>query len=151
MKQIIFFFTILLITSCGQKKTVESKPTQFLTKDLTEVPTFPNCETHKDWIDKELCLVNSIQELISKKAEESKLVLAQDTLKVGIRIEVDGSSTILSNKSNNKELESLSLKVLEDLPYIEPAISKKLNKKVTSGFSFYVIFKNNEITSKWER
>ena len=151
MKPILTFFLILFIFSCGQKKILESKPKKTLTRELSEIPTFPNCETYKDWIEKEFCLTNSIQELISKNAKKNNLSLIKDTLKIGIRIEVDGSSTIMENKSNNKELESLSQNVLEDLPYIEPASSKSLNRKVTSAYSFYVIFENNEITSKWKK
>jgi hypothetical protein len=151
MKSILALFLILFIFSCGQKKVVESKPKKTLTRELSEIPTFPNCETYKDWIEKEFCLTNSIQELIFKNAKKNNLTLIKDTLKVGIRIEVDGSSTIMENKSNNKELEKLSQNVLENLPYIEPASSTSLNQKVTSAYSFYVIFENNEITSKWEK
>ena len=151
MKSIISLFLVLFVISCGQKKVIASKPKRVLTKELSEIPTFPNCETHKDWIEKQFCLTNSIQELISIKAKKNNLVLIQDTLKVGVRIEIDGSSTIMENKSNNKELESLSQKVLENLPYIEPAYSKSLDRKVTSAYSFYVIFANNEIINKWKK
>jgi len=120
-------------------------------RELSEIPTFPNCESSKDWIEKESCLTNSIQELIYKRAKKNNLTLAKDTLKVGIRIVIDGSSTLIENKSKNKKLESLSQKILENLPYIEPASSKSLDRKVTSAYSFYVIFENNEITSKWEK
>ena len=151
MKSILALFLILYISSCGQKKVVQSKPKKTLTKELSEIPTFPNCASYKDWIEKEFCLTNSIQELISKNAKEGNLNLIKDTLKIGIRIEVDGSSTIMENKSNNKELENLSQNVLENLPYIGPARSKSLNRKVTSAYSFYVIFENNKITSKWKK
>ena len=151
MKSILTFFLILFLSNCGQKKVVESKQKKTLTRELSEIPTFPNCETYKDWIEKEFCLTNSIQELISKNAKKNNLTLKKDTLKVGIRIEIDGSSTIMENKSNNKKLEKLSQNVLENLPYIEPASSKSLDRKVTSAYSFYVIFENNEITNKWEK
>ncbi len=151
MKSIFTLFLVLFISSCGQKKVVESKPKKTLIRELSEIPTFLNCEIHKDWIEKEFCLINSIQELISINAKKNNLTLTKDTLKIGIRIEIDGLSTIMENKSNNKELESLSQNVLENLPYIEPASSKSLNRKVSSVYSFYVIFENNAITSKWNR
>ncbi|MBU2951823.1 hypothetical protein KO493_14075 [Tamlana agarivorans] len=151
MKSILTLFLILFLSNCGQKKVVESKPKKTLTRELSEIPTFPNCETYKDWIEKEFCLTNSIQELISKNAKKNNLTLTKDTLKVAIRIEIDGSSTIMENKSNNKKLESLSQNVLENLPYIEPASSKSLDRKVTSAYSFYLIFENNEITSKLKK
>ena len=141
----------MLSIGCAQKKAATHTSKRVLTQELSEIPTFPGCEKYKDWIEKEFCITNSIQQLIAKKARTENLVLERDTLTIGIRIETDGSTTIRENKSSNKKLEELSKDVLTHLPYIEPAYSKVMNAKVTAAYSFYVLFVDNRLKSLWEK
>ena len=146
--KIVFIVALLgFVFGCGQKKVVTQQPNKVLTKELSEIPTFPGCESHTDWIEKEFCLMNSIQKLIALNAQKQQLNLPNARLKIKVRVEVDGSTTIIENSSSNKELETIAQATLTSLPFIEPAFSKTQKKKVTSAFFFDVVFENNELTS----
>ena len=141
---------LILFSSCISKKTnVESKNhlvnQQRFTNQLSK-PIFPNCESSNNV---ESCLLNSVSELILVEADRQKLNLKNDTLKIGFKVEIDGTVVILDNETKNKDLKKVSQKVLNSLPIIEPAYSKTLNKYVASSYTYFVLFNNNIITNKF--
>ena len=51
-----------------------------------------------------------MSELILKEANRQNLDLKNDTINIGFRIDEDGTTAILDNQSNNKELKRISRK-----------------------------------------
>ena len=148
MKKILTYSLFgLLFSSCliSVKKETKGEVVEHNFTNLEYYPIYPGCQNEQD---PESCLMVSISDKILDKAKRENLILPNDTLKVGFRIDPDGSTYVLDNETNNAELKIISNSVLNSLPTIEPAYSKKLEEHVSSGYSFYIIIKENERINK---
>ena len=115
-------------------------------------PVFPDCEKSKN---KTHCLYGNIQELIINKMKSKNILIKDDTLKVGFVVDKTGiikpyKFSIKSNK-NNQELEKIAFEVLKKLPRMKPEYFNIMKQNVTTGHSFYLIIKNNEIVNKFNK
>lgn len=133
---------LVLISSCITHNSMEKKNNKIDFSNKTDKPIYPNCISSSD---KDICLQEGISKLILKEALKRNLVLKNDTLKLGVQINSDGTTTVLENETNNSKLRILSHDVLTNLPIIEPAFSEKLNKYVSVGYSFYILIKDNSL------
>ena len=140
---ILLFF--LTINSFCQKKT-------YLDFMNEHEPTFPSCVNA---IDKGKCYKMTIGKIIVKdlNAEENHEKLNEINqiieIKLRIRSEVSGESTILGIDSKNKNIDEIVLNSLKKLPKVQPVISKE-NRKVSTFNEFYVIVKKNMKTKLFE-
>lgn len=100
-------------------------------------------------VDKGVCLRNSVRKRILKELELENVVIKNATLKVGFRVEIDGSITPFERdiKSNNKQLQTIALQTIIGLPKMIPAYSKKMNQNVTAANSFYLVIKDGKIAN----
>jgi uncharacterized protein (UPF0210 family) len=107
-------------------------------------PTFPDCENSKGKIS---CMNNKIRELVIKRLEQENIKIANDTLKVGFMVKIDGTVKPWESsiKSNNKELEKVGLETIKNLPRMIPSYSERMKQNVSYGNSFFIIIENNKI------
>ena len=149
MKQTLTYLSIvILFNSClvsikkEQKEIFEETPSF---TNQQSYPIYPGCENEKD---PESCLMASVSDKILDQAIKENLNLLKDTLKVDFKINANGSSRILANETNNTELKRISSSVLNNLPLIEPGYSKRLEKHISSSYSFYIIIEGNKRINK---
>jgi len=94
------FFTVLFficLNSCLLKKprTDISNHTNYSNK--SEIPLISFCKNDNT----KACLLNSINDLILSEVEKNGLKTKKDTIRVGLRFNIDGTISILKNDSNN--------------------------------------------------
>ncbi|WP_298507105.1 hypothetical protein [uncultured Maribacter sp.] len=133
----------------GRKKPYEliekkSLPRKFTNK--SRIPLISKCKNNHT----EACLQNSISDLILSEANKINLTLKSDTLKIGVRINKNGSTSIMDNETKNSELKKVVTDVLSSMELIEPAYIKSLKRYETVSYSWYILIKNNEITNRFK-
>ena len=122
----------------------KSSSRKFINK--SRIPLISQCKkNHTD-----ACLQNTISDLILSEVTNRNLTIKNDTLKVGIRINKDGSTSILDNKTKNSELKKVANDILSSLEVIEPAYIKSLKRYETVSYSWYIIIKENEIINRFK-
>lgn len=147
----ILFLTILItFCSCIFPKTKKemqeptSSTTEFTNKSMT--PLIENCRNKNT----EACFHNTLSDFILNRVKEENLNLTKDTLQVLIRINQDGSTSLLENKTTNPLLRKVSSDVLTSLPQIEPAYSGKQQEYVTTSYSWFIIIENNKVINRFK-
>ncbi len=110
-------------------------------KNKSEIPFISECKENHS----EACLKDYINELILNEAKNRNLNLLQDTLNIGIRINVDGTTSILEIKSNNHYLEQVTFDVLSKIKIIEPAYIEDLERYESTAFFWYFFVQKNEL------
>ncbi|WP_299716639.1 hypothetical protein [uncultured Tenacibaculum sp.] len=136
--------TVILLTSCVSKKTHNSDRKQKEFSNRSSIPLISDCRDNHT----ESCLQNTISDLILKEANENNLDLKNDTLKVSVRINPNGSISVLDNKTNNKKLKASSLNTLENMKSIEPAYIESLGEYRAVSYSWYILIKDNKIINR---
>lgn len=121
----------------------KSSSRKFINK--SRIPLISKCKKNHT----EACLQNSISDLILNEAIKRNLTLKNDTLKIGVRINKDGSSSLMDNETKNSELKKVVTDVLSSIELIEPAYIKNLKRYETVSYSWYILIKNNEITNRF--
>ena len=144
-------------------KTIETIPTEYIGRknpselinensssrkfiNKSRIPLISKCKKNHT----EACLQNSISDLILSEANKRNLTLKNDTLKIGVRINKDGSTSIMDNETKNSELKEVVTDVLSSMELIEPAYIKSLKRYETVSYSWYILIKNNEITNRFK-
>jgi hypothetical protein len=146
----IGIFILILNSSCFSNKPnntgkVESK-TERNFKNKSRVPFIENCKSNQT----DACFQNSISEIILKKASERNLILEKDTLQIGIRVNQNGTLTILDNITSNQSLKKVVSEVIPDLKNIEPGYLESQKRYISSGYKWYIIIENNKLKNKLE-
>lgn len=139
-------FALFFLNSCisnksknNQKKEVILNQLRF--KNKSKIPLIKNCKNNQT----EACLMNSINNMILFEVNERNLILKKDTLKIGIRINKDGTTSILENETNNTNLKDVALDVLSSMDIIEPAYFKSQNSYKAVAYFWDIIIENNEV------
>jgi len=139
MKNIIFSigFCIISITSFSQSKDFINNMT----------PTYPDCG-NKD--DRSKCYIVGFSDLIISDLNKSNFSgLDRIQIKLLIRTETDGKSTILRLKSDNSEVERIAHSALTKAPLVEP-IKSQNGKNEISSKDFTVVAIWNKKSNKYE-
>lgn len=95
------------------------------------------------------CFQNSISDLILNEAKRRNLTLKNDTLKVGVRINKDGTTSILDNETTNSELNAVTEDVLLSMEIIEPAFIDSQNSYQTVSYSWFIVIKDNKMINRF--
>ncbi|MDO6854130.1 hypothetical protein Q4599_11120 [Cellulophaga lytica] len=150
------FVVSMRATNITDRPTYKTK--QLIKRDRKEIPNiehpivsgkdpiYMGCEKS---VDKGVCLRNSVRKRILKELEVENVVIENATLKVGFRVEIDGSITPFERdiKSNNKQLQTIALQTIIGLPKMIPAYSNKMDQNVTTGNIFYLVIKDGKISN----
>jgi hypothetical protein len=113
--------------------------------------TFVNCSNSNNKID---CLENKIGNLIVSKVNEEHrknsfdLKIAQ--IKILIRVEESGESTLLELETENQKIKVIAEKTLKELPLFVPAYSTTEFRSVTASYGFYATIELNKKTDLYE-
>ena len=146
----IGIFILILNSSCFSKKPNRTSKTESKTeqnfKNKSSVPFIENCENNQT----DACFQNSISEIILNKANERNLVLEKDTLQIGIRVNENGTLTILDNITSNESLKKIVPEAISDLKNIEPGYLESQKRYISSGYKWFIIIENNELKNKLE-
>ncbi|MDO6473098.1 hypothetical protein [Maribacter sp. 1_MG-2023] len=132
------------VGSKDRTKLIEKNKSLPKFKNKSRIPLISECKKNHT----EACFQNAISNKILSRANQYKIVLPADTLKVRIRINKDGSTTLSENQTKNPELKKITEDVVNSLKDIEPAYIKSKETYETVSYSWYVIFRNNEITNR---
>ncbi|MBO0341053.1 hypothetical protein [Flagellimonas profundi] len=146
----IGIFILILNSSCFSNKPNRASKTESKTeqnfKNKSSVPFIENCENNQT----DACFQNSISEIILNKANERNLVLEKDTLQIGIRVNENGTLTILDNITSNESLKKIVPEAISDLKNIEPGYLESQKRYISSGYKWFIIIENNELKNKLE-
>lgn len=158
MRQIVFIFLFLVVTSCNYfdvKKTsseailIEELKT-FTWNEIDEYPSFSICDNSETKEDKQLCFKNTLIQAIMSNIQTDTIVVSEDindTLKIKFEISEKGILTL-----QDFDVDSLTLKEipnirnlinssLDSLPPIFPAV--KRGQQVNTEFTLPVIIRAN--------
>lgn len=134
------------IANKNSSELIEEKSSSRKFTNKSRIPLISKCKKNHT----EACLQNSISDLILTEANKRNLTLKNDTLKIGVRINKDGSTSIMDNETKNLELKKVVTDVLSSMELIEPAYIKSLKRYETVSYSWYILIKNNEITNRFK-
>ncbi len=145
---IYVFFVLFFLNSCILNKSKSKQKKEVLTnhlkfKNKSKIPLIKNCKNNQT---KE-CLLNSINNMILSEVNERNLILTKDTLKIGVRINKDGTTSILKNETTNLDLKNVTFDVLSSMNIIEPAYFESQNSYKAVAYFWYVFIENNELVS----
>jgi hypothetical protein len=146
-KNNIPFFLLLILLSFN----IYSQEKTFLDYMNEMTATFPGCE---NTFDKDECFRRSVGEIIlndfnnPENLKITKSIKNTIEIKLLIRCEVSGETTILEINSKIKEVDSIVNESLKKLPQIQPIVSQFEPK--TSSIGFYVILEKNSKTNLFE-
>ncbi len=133
----LFFFNSCI--SSMQKNEVITNQLKF--KNKSKTPLIKNCKNDQT----EACLLNTINNMILLEVKQRNLILKNDTLKIGIRINKNGTTSILENETNNSSLKKVTSDVLSSIDIIEPAYFKSQNSYQAVSYFWDIFIENNEI------
>jgi len=138
-------FTLIILSSCISKKSKNKQKVDVINQlnfiNKSKIPLIKNCENNQTV----KCLQNTISDLILIEVNNKKITLKNDTLRVGIRINKDGTTSILENKTSNIELKKVVSDILISLDTIEPAYFENQKSYKAVAYYWYIFIENNEI------
>ncbi|WP_299680907.1 hypothetical protein [uncultured Tenacibaculum sp.] len=127
-----------------KKRRLKSIPKKFTNRSRT--PLLKKCrKTPTD-----ACFMNTISDLVLKEAKRKKLILKNDTLKIGIDVKTNGKASLGINQTKNSELKKLVNQLFSSMETIEPAYSDYSKKYTQSSTSWYIIIKDNEMVNRFK-
>lgn len=158
MNRIVCLLILLIATSCDYFEKKKVYPEELLEEELqtfnwNEVdtyPTFINCESLTEKIERKVCFQNTLINNVNHYLETQNLVVSNDvndTITLNIKIDKTGQLEVESIKIHPKtiqeipEIDSLLRQSLKGIPKIYPAI--KRNQQVTTAFELPVIVRIN--------
>ncbi|WP_225035300.1 hypothetical protein [Winogradskyella sp. SM1960] len=158
MNRIVCLLILLIATSCDYFEKKKVYPEELLEEELqtfnwNEVdtyPTFINCESLTEKIERKVCFQNTLINNVNHYLETQNLVVSNDvndTITLNIKIDKTGQLEVDSIKIHPEtiqeipEIDSLLRQSLKGIPKIYPAI--KRNQQVTTAFELPVIVRIN--------
>ncbi|MBF8148777.1 hypothetical protein ITJ86_02645 [Winogradskyella sp. F6397] len=158
MNRIVCLLILLIATSCDYFEKKKVYPEELLEEELqtfnwNEVdtyPTFINCESLTEKIERKVCFQNTLINNVNHYLETQNLVVSNDvndTITLNIKIDKTGQLEVESIKIHPEtiqeipEIDSLLRQSLKGIPKIYPAI--KRNQQVTTAFELPVIVRIN--------
>ncbi|WP_158974966.1 hypothetical protein [Cellulophaga sp. L1A9] len=120
-------------------KNQASKTPKF--SNTTTIPLLPGCINTPT----EDCFLTTINNKVLALAKQKGVALVADTLIIGVRVNQEGVPSLFRTKSTNPELPEICKTVIASLTNVEPSYSSDNEAYVTSSYSWYIIFKDDEI------
>ncbi|WP_298503583.1 hypothetical protein [uncultured Maribacter sp.] len=141
--------TLMCLASCVSRKS-KNKPKTIIVKhrkfsNKSKIPLIENCKNDQT----EECLKKTISNLILFEVKKRELNLLKDTLKIGIRINADGTTSVMENLTNNFALRKVAFDVLNSMDVIQPAYFESQKSYKTVSYFWYMIIENNTIVDEF--
>ncbi|OUS13888.1 hypothetical protein A9Q93_08880 [Nonlabens dokdonensis] len=113
--------------------------------------TFINCDKSGDKIN---CLQEGIGNLIAyainEQHKKNNFEIKKIVIKINIRVDENGESTILNLETENKNVQIIAQKVLDSLPLFKPPYSISKFRSVTASYAFYTSLEKNKKINLYE-
>lgn len=143
-KQLIIFFCFNFLISVAQEKS-------YLDFINNMTPIFPGCEKAKD---KSKCYNENIGNLILFRINEENNIkpfeISKIEIKLLIRTENTGKSTILRLETKDSLIKRLVNSALEKIPIVKPLYSETTKEYVASSKGFSILIQKNKETNLFE-
>jgi hypothetical protein len=143
MKKITFItFCFLFFNLTFSQENMSQEDINSLT------PIYPDCENS---LDTYKCYKQNIGNLIlSKLNNDESITLDKIEIDVTLKTEVDGKTSVLFLKANDKKIEKKVSSALKKIPILKPIFSKKYNENKSSSSGFYIVIVKNPNNDSYE-
>ncbi len=140
---LLTIFTSCIFYTPESDQNKEVSPEKNFT-NRSEIPFIENCKDDHTTA----CFQNTISDLILQKVDEKGMILKQDTLQIMVRVNEDGTLSLLDNNTSNESLKKVAASVVSNITNVQPGYLEEQKRYISSGYSWFIIIEDNKLKNR---